>query len=229
MKKEKKQYKEIKTPFKELSFSEKVGYIFGYYKYYMLAVVIIGITIFSFVRSYQRNNYDEVCGFVIVDGKMTGYDEHTDALTTGFTNYLGIDGKKERVVANYNYTLTQIDGDQDAAISQTKIYTLASTSSFDGYIANREHIDYFSTDREAFLYDLRELLTEDELNKLADKIIYYTKEDGTRIPIALDLADTKIKTETDLTMDDPCYGIVVTAPHTEQAVAFIRYAFDLEK
>ena len=55
----------------------------------------------------------------------------------------------------------------------------------------------------------------------------YTKEDGTKIPIALDLTDTKIKTETDFTMDNPCYGIVVTAPNLENAVAFIRYAFDL--
>ena len=43
----------------------------------------------------------------------------------------------------------------------------------------------------------------------------------------LDLTDTKIKTETDFTMDNPCYGIVVTAPNLENAVAFIRYAFDL--
>ena len=97
----------------------------------------------------------------------------------------------------------------------------------DGYIASPDYIDYFSTDKEPFLTDLREVLTDKELETLAGKIIYYTKEDGTKIPIALDLTDTKIKTETDFTMDNPCYGVVVSAANLDNAIAFIRFAFDL--
>ncbi len=95
-------------------------------------------------------------------------------------------------------------------------------------MANRDYIDYFSTDTETFLVDLRELLTSDELERIGDEnIIYYTKKDGTAVPIAVDLSGTKIKTETDLTMESPCYGVVVSAQNTENAVSFIRYAFDL--
>ena len=188
----KKPVKEQMTPFKDLTFSEKVRYIWEYYKYFMLAAVLVIIAVVSFVISFQRNNYTTAFSMVIIDGKMTGYDT-----------------------------------DQDVSASQQKIYTLASTGSIDGYIASPDYIDYFSTDKEPFLTDLREVLTDKELETLAGKIIYYTKEDGTKIPIALDLTDTKIKTETDFTMDNPCYGIVVTAPNLENAVAFIRYAFDL--
>ena len=88
-------------------------------------------------------------------------------------------------------------------------------------------IDYFSTDEEPFLEDLREILTESELEKVKDYIIYYTKKDGTRIPIAVNLSDTKIKKDTDFTMDEPCYGVVVSAENRENAIAFIRFAFDL--
>ena len=185
----KKPVKEQMTPFKDLTFSEKIHYIWEYYKYFMLAAVLVIIAVVSFVISFQRNNYTTAFSMVIIDGKMPGYDTGTDAIT--------------------------------------KIYTLASTGSIDGYIASPDYIDYFSTDKEPFLTDLREVLTDKELETLAGKIIYYTKEDGTKIPIALDLTDTKIKTETDFTMDNPCYGIVVTAPNLENAVAFIRYAFDL--
>ena len=204
----KKPVKEQMTPFKDLTFSEKVHYIWEYYKYFMLAAVLVIIAVVSFVISFQRNNYTTAFSMVIIDGKMTGYDTGTDAITTGFTGYLGIDGKKDRVECDYNYSLIPKLLDQDVSASQQKIYTLASTGSIDGYIASPDYIDYFSTDK-------------------AGKIIYYTKEDGTKIPIALDLTDTKIKTETDFTMDNPCYGIVVTAPNLENAVAFIRYAFDL--
>ena len=95
-------------------------------------------------------------------------------------------------------------------------------------MANRDYIDYFSTDAETFLYDLTEILTDDELAKIGEEnIIYYTTADKTRIPIAVDLTNTKVKTDTDLTLESPCYGVVVSAKNSENAIAFIRYAFDL--
>ena len=39
--------------------------------------------------------------------KLSGYDSATDAITKGFTEYLGIDGKKDRVQFNYNYSLLE--------------------------------------------------------------------------------------------------------------------------
>ncbi len=172
----KKPVKEQMTPFKDLTFSEKVHYIWEYYKYFMLAAVLVIIAVVSFVISFQRNNYTTAFSMVIIDGKMTGYDTGTDAITTGFTGYLGIDGKKERVECDYNYSLIPKLLDQDVSASQQKIYTLASTGSIDGYIASPDYIDYFSTDKEPFLTDLREVLTDKELETLAGKIIYYTKE-----------------------------------------------------
>ena len=144
--------KEQQTSFKELSFSDKIRYIFGYYKYYMLAAVIIiaaaGYTIYSFVQ----NNYDIKCNIVVVDGKITGYDTYSDDITKNFTRYIGLDGKKERVELDCHYSLTIKPLDQEANISQNKIYILASVGSIDGYMANRDYIDYFSTDAETFLY-----------------------------------------------------------------------------
>ena len=134
---------------------------------------------------------------------MTGYDDRSDYITQNFATYLGIDNNKHRVVCDYNYSLIQKDLDQESYVSQTKIYTLASTHSVDGYMASTDYIDYFSTDEEPFLEDLRE------------------------IPIAVNLSDTKIKKDTDFTMDEPCYGVVVSAENRENAIAFIRFAFDL--
>ena len=218
---------EAVTSFKDLSFGKKVGYIFGYYKYYMLAVVLVIITIVAFINAYRRNDYTSECNIIAVDGKMTGYDNRTDYITENFAKYLGIDNKKHRVICDYNYSLIQQDYDQESYVSQTKIYTLASTHSIDGYMASADYIDYFSTDEEPFLEDLRDILTENELEKVKDKIVYFTKKDGSQIPIALNLSDTKIKTDTDFTMDNPCYGVVVSAANLDNAIAFIRFAFDL--
>lgn len=224
----KKMPKEQMTSFKELSFSQKVSYIFGYYKYHMLAVVIIGIIIASSVYFYRLNNYDAVCHVVVADGNITGYDTRTDDITKGFTNHLGIDGTSTRVEFDYNYSLIQKPMDQEAVLSANKIYILASTESMDGYMANIDYIDYFTKDNQLFLCDLRDILTDSELEAIGEEnIIYYTKEDKTTYPIAVNLTNTRIKTQTDLTIKNPCYGVVVTAPHMDNAVEFIRYAFDL--
>lgn len=220
--------KERQTTFKELSFFEKIEYIWGYYKYHMLAVVIAAVAIAGIVFSYIDNNYDTVFSLVVVDGKMSGYDDNTDTLTREFTEYLGIDGTSTRVDIDYNYSLIAKPLDNDAQISQQKIYVLASTGSMDGYLASKDYITYFSTNKEVFLEDLTTILTSEELEKIGeDNIIYYTIEDGTKIPVAVNLSNTRIKTGTNFTMENPCYGVVVTAANKENAIKFIRYAFDL--
>lgn len=221
--------KEQKTSFRELSFLNKIKYIWGYYKYYMLAFVIIALVVISTVFAFIRNNYDTALYIMVVDARLSGCDERTDAITTGMTEYLGIDGKKTRVILDCNNSLKQHLMDNEAIVTRDKIVTLASTSSMDAYLTDRQLIDYFSTDKETFLMDLREILSTKELAAIGEEhIFYYTMENGTKIPIAVDLTDTKIKKDTDIRAEHPCYGVVVTAKNTENAVAFIRYAFDIK-
>ncbi len=220
--------KERKTLFKELSFTEKISYIFEYYKFHFLTIIISAFIIGSFVYFYIQNNYDSVCYIAVIDGKITGYDDRTDAITQGFTKHLGIDGKKQRAEIDYNYSLIVQPMDQEAEVSRSKLYILSSTGSIDGFMANPDYITYFSTDIEPYFMDLTTILSQQELSKIGEEnIVYYTKKDGTRIPVAVNLQHTKIKSETNFTMDNPCYGVVVSAKNPENATEFIRYAFSL--
>ena len=118
--------------------------------------------------------------------------------------------------------------DQEAEISRSKLYILSSTGSIDGFMANPEYITYFSTDIEPYFMDLTTILSQQELSEIGEEnIVYYTKKDGTSIPVAVNLQHTKIKSETNFTMDNPCYGVVVSAKNPENATEFIRYAFSL--
>jgi hypothetical protein len=151
-----------------------------------------------------------------------------DAITRGFESYIGIDGVRTRVVIDYNNSLIVQELDNDATVTRAKMITKASVGDVDGYMANIDYITYFSTDGEPFLVDLTEILTADELKKIGEEnIIYYTKKDGTQVPVAVNLTNTKLKTDTNLTLETPCYGIVVTATNFDNAVAFIRYAFEM--
>lgn len=220
--------KEQQTPFSELTLSQKIGYIAGYYKYYALAVAIIAVAVGATVWYHYKNYYNSVCNIFVTDGKITGYDSMSDAITLGFEEYLGVDGKRTRVEIDYDNSLITLALDNEATVTRTKMVTKSSVGDVDGYMASIDYITYFSTDIEPFLYDLTEILSSDELAAIGeDNIIYYTKKDGTRIPVAVNLTDTFIKAETNLTMENPCYGVVVTATNKDNAVKFIKYAFGL--
>ena len=181
--------KEQKKKFKELSLSEKFQYIWEYYRLIIAAVIAVILVIASFIHAYIRNNYDTVCDIAVCDGKLTGYDTDDDLLTTGFTNYLGIDGKKERIHIDYSYTLEEKFMDQDPQISKEKIYVLSQTNNLDGYMSEYKDIDHFCFDTSCFFYDLRELFSTDELDELSEYIIYHNLSDGVTIPVAIDLSN----------------------------------------
>ena len=212
---------------KNMTWAQKKEYIWEYYKIHIIGTLIAIVSIICFTIMFMQNNYKSVFTLVVVNGNMTGFSDHNDIITTDFTKYLGIDGKSKRVIIDNNFSLIQQTGDEDSYYSTQKIVTMATAKSIDGYICDYNYVTFFSNDDELFLTDLRDLLTADELSKLSDYLVYYTATDGTKIPIALDLTSTHVKTGTDLTMTRPCYGIVSASAHTDNAVKFIKYAFGL--
>lgn len=220
---------EEKTRLGKMTWAEKKQHIWMYYKIPILAVIFLVILISSVTYMYIMNDYENVFYTVIVDGRMDGISEKKDPLTLGFTEYLGIDGKSERVYFDNNYTLTYTNAlDQDPFVSAEKLQTQIATGSIDALITNRNIINGFSKDDETSLLNLSLLLTEEEFKAIEDHIIYYTLKDGTRIPNAVSLAGTKVVDEFGLTVEDPCYGIVISAPHADNGVRFLRYVFDLQ-
>ena len=219
--------KEQRAKFKDLKFPQKVGYIWTYYKLPIFSCIIAILVVLSFIFAYIRNNYDTVCTIISCDGYITGHRTDEDALTTGFTKYLGIDGKKTQIDIDYSYNFEGDDLDGAVTVSINKIYILANTGDMDGLMANYDDILYFCTNQDTFFLDLREVLTDEELEYLQDYIIYYTDGNGNDIPVAIDVSESPVITSTDLSTEHPCYGIVNTSPNYENAADFIRYLFNL--
>ena len=216
--------KEQRKKLKDLSFSDKIKYIWSYYWIPIVGVVLAVIFAVSLISSIVKNNYDTVCFVAVLDGKMTGYD----ILTTGLTDYLGIDGKKEQVDFSYTFSLKEVAMDQEAYVSATKLYTYASTGSLDGYLSEREYIDYFCTDKDIFFCDLRDIFSDDELEQLDDYIVYFTNTAGETYPIAVDISEAPVIKDSDLNMKDPCYGVVSSSKYQTNAADFIRYVFNMK-
>lgn len=224
----KEDFAEEKKRLGRMSWAQKREHIWEYYKIPIITILVLIAAVIGIVYMYKLNDYENVFYAVIIDGGMEGISEKKDAMTTGFTEYLGIDGEDERVYFDNNYTLTYTSViDEDPYISAEKIMTQIATGSIDGIIADKSQLNGFSRSDESAFIDLSICLTEEEFAAVEDSIIYYTLSDGTKIPNALDLSNTKIVAEMGLTVKNPAYGIVVSAANSDNAIAFIRYAFDL--
>ena len=220
--------KEKKKKFKTLSFFAKIQYIWQYYKLHILAVILVVLAVGAFINSYIRTNYDNVCYIAVAEGSIPNQSDNKDVLSTGFASYLGVNGKSERIDIDYTYSIVGDALDEaNTTIDINKIYTLAATENLDGYLTEREYIDFFSSNKETFLYDLRELLSANEMDVLSDYLVYYVDGKGESIPFAVDLSEAPLIKDSGLTLKDPCYGVVVTSKYPENAVGFIRYVFQL--
>ena len=221
--------KEQKSKFKELSLSGKFRYIWDYYKLHILVVILGIVFVTTFVISMIRVNYDHLCMIAVIDGKIDGSYDNTDALTTGFTEFLGIDGQKQRIDLDYANSLIIQDMDNEAYETMQKLYVKISTSEIDGWLITFDKIEMLSSPKNPILLDLRDFFSEEELEILSDALIYYTRENGESFPFAVDLTYSDIVNNSGLNMEHPCYGIVTSGRHPKCAANFIRYCFDLNK
>lgn len=214
--------------FNKMTFKDKVGYIFEYYKIHMISVLLLLVFIISIIWSITSNNYTNAFSSIIVNGKLTGVEYHTDQLTNGFTSYLGIDGKSSRVTFSNDYIIKPGSNDEDTKISNQKIATMSTSETLDGIICDYQLVNYFSDDNSLLLIDLSTILTPQEMSKLSSYMVYHIASDGTKIPVAIELTNTHIKTETDLSIQKPCFGVISSSNNKDNAVKFIRYAFNMD-
>ena len=166
--------KEIEKIKNQKGLKGKLSYIWDYYKVPILAIVIGIIAIVSIVRAIISNNYNTSLYVSYVNCISVDLRDDTRILDNSLTEWLGIDGKKEQVDFSYTFSLKEVAMDQEAYVSANKLYTYASTGSLDGYLSEREYIDYFCTDKDIFFCDLRDIFSDEELEQLDDYIVYFT-------------------------------------------------------
>jgi hypothetical protein len=213
---------------RHMTLPQKIDHIWTNFRVPIVAVLLVVAGIIGTIYSVKLNDYENVFYVAVVDGHLTYDDNEQDPLSSGFTQYLGIDGKTQRVEFDTGYTLTYTNSlDQDPYLSAQKLETRFYAGNTDGFLADYSLINGFSTGTDSSLMDLRDLLSDEELEKISDHLIYLTMDDGSRIPNAVDMQDTKLVNELGLRMDHPCFGIVITSKYSDNGVNFIRYIFDL--
>lgn len=160
-------FKKQREQFKSLPKEERWSYFWDYYKWHTLAVVLVIVLLIQGVAGIINRKQIVISGILL--NCMISYED--DAFLQGFYDHAGFDGKNQEAAFYTDLILTDNNSKTDITAFQRIIAGIATkdTDFVVGQTANFRLCAY-STSR--MFMDLRELLDEATLEKLAGKIYY---------------------------------------------------------
>ena len=155
--------------FQKMNTQDKMNYIFSYYKAYIIIPLIVLIALGRFV--YVRLNRKEEVLYLALVNVASG-ETFNDALTDGFLSAVFEKPDKKTVILYQGLYLSDdasVDNNQYAYASRIKLLGSIETKKLDLVIANKEAYDILSLS--GYLYDLSELLNEEELSAFSTSLV----------------------------------------------------------
>lgn len=214
---------------KALPWKEKFPYIWEYYKIWIVGTILVAACAVSITLSVIENLKPTLISGILVNNfQNTDEDE---VFTSGFTEYLGQNSNDVHVTLSGNMFLTPGSMDENTYTTVQKILVQVASRDLDFIASDESVVHYYcADDPEDIIYaNLEEILPEDIFNTLESqgKILYSTDINGNQFPAAVDLRDTRFYEDAKI-ISKYCYvGCMITAPHKQNFVNLIRYAFDM--
>lgn len=215
--------KEQKKKIADMTWKEKLGYFWEYYRIHTFVGISIFLLLFFFVKDLLTNNQDTVFQVAIVNSEAQYLDENSER---AFGEYLGIDPQKEKVIFDNSYQLHLDSMDQSTVASSQKMVANAQLEILDVIIAPSDVIDYYGENM--FLGDLTTMLPPETFKELeeAGRIIYAKDEAGTEYPAGIDIADSPWVEKTGLYLQQkPILGCVENSVQEENIQKFLEYIY----
>lgn len=216
--------KEERKKLKEMSFRDKIWYIWEYYKIHMLIGVIVLFLLYAVgVIFYQKTFTTQLNAMVINDtGTVSDYGE----LENRFKNRMGY-GKKDLVEFD-NSVYLSFDGETSEMgyASLAKVTAVVASRDLDLMICDQDSIDHYASN--GGYMDLEEALPEDLWELVKDDVYYTADEDGSMHPFAIDLKNSHFTEWTNCGLNPAYLGLISNSKRTETAIEFLRCLYGLE-
>lgn len=245
------EFREERENLKNASFQKKWKYFWDYYKLHVVIGGFVAFFVISMAHSILTAKDNAFFGYFL---NCYAEDEQNVAFVTDFAEAAEIDLKEyeARIDTTLQYTPGSLD--ENTYTSSQKVMVTMAASDVDFLAADSAAFTYYATS-DSF-YDLRELFSEEELEKLQDYIYYidmdvvrereniveagnfqdYTlptydnfapEEMGDPVPIALNIKDCpKLKDTYYFQKGAVPMGIVINSQRLDNTMKFVRYLFE---
>ena len=211
----------------------------AWFKDYYLAPILAGIVIAA-IAAYliydAVSSYRDIALFTTVINDSFDADSR-DSLSDSVLEYLGGDPSKEKVDIEDNYMLSGSSGSNTAAAAQ-RITSYIYAKQLDIIIADPDYFNHYAS--LGCFYDLRDILSEEQLEKYSEYIYYPELEENSdtnapeelttirpdeTYPCGIVLSDSSAYSSLGGAQTRPVMGIVVTSQRVSNAVKFLDYLF----
>ena len=212
---------------KEMSFKDKIWYIWEYYKFPIIGVIIAVFLVGSIGSAMYNNRFDTALSCAVLNSR---YD--SDALTVdqyfneGFRAFIGLD-ENTKIDVDYSMSPTFDESamNEYSYAELAKLTAMISSKGLDVMIGRPDVIDHYG-EMDGFL-NLEEALPPDLYEQVKDYLYPVTNaETGQESFCGLRLEDTSFGEKTGLILDNPVLTVMSNSPHTDTAIQLIRYIFE---
>ena len=209
-----------KQKLKDMSFQDKISYLWEYYRIHALCIVI-AIAILSYII-YEVVTPDIETRFyaAIINNSIS--DEVWEQYHEELNDYLDLDPKTEDVQLNYNFYLNS--NSEYTMNMQQALSTYIAAGEIDVIIAPesiiKEYVYY------GFFDKISNQIPTDLYASLTDYLyISDTEEDTKKNGYGVYLTDTKLFAENANNADPYVLGILANSGHKENAAEFLRMLY----
>jgi len=210
-----------KQKLKDMSFQEKISYLWEYYRIHAaVAIAVIALIIYLI---YELMTPDVKTQFYAAIINNTINDQVWDQYTTSFEDYLNLNPKTEDVQLNYNFYL---NASSDYSMNmQQALSTYIAAGEVDVIIAPESSFKEYAY--YGFMEKISDQIPTDLYASLTDNMyMSNTEEDAENNVYGIYLTDTKLFKENANNTDPYILGIIANSGHKENAAEFLRMLYN---
>lgn len=218
---------EEKLKIKEMdSMCKKIGYIWDYYKLWIIgAVALVGLIVYFTVVFVTRED-KPVLDVVLVNN----YDDVSDdsKLAQGFVSYVGEENLPGKAAFDNNafFNLANNSDYKNSYYMKVLAYLEADTAQ----VVMCQYDNLIGLAKSGRLADLSDEKIGDICDKYKDRIVYYENDEGVKVPVGIDVSDGyKAAGLTEYTDGKAYVGLSAYAESYEYAEKFVDYMVELGK
>lgn len=208
---------------KEMSFRDKLWYIWEYYKLH-IGAVILAIVLLNIVATSVYNTTIHPGLYCIIINSQSTQEMDMSILEEDFHDLMGF-GKKQPVYAESMFITHGDAATEYSYASMAKLSALMASKDLDVFMADQENTDHYAS--MDGLADLKQLLPQDMLSVLESRLGFSPDSAGQPVAVSLDISRTAFADAMHLSENACNLSIISNSTHTDTAIALIRYIFDL--
>lgn len=206
-----------------LSGKKKLGYIWDYYKLWIIGFAALILFAVYMVGSYIHGNRENHI-YVMCVNTFADIGERSE-FWQGYADFCGVDPQEENVVFDVENYFDMSKSNVTGNHYYEKAVVLIDSGTMDAIVLEKENLALLG--QSGRLTDLRNERTRELAEKYEDRLITirHTNEDGVteEIPVGIDISDSLLAAEGEY--ETCALGIATGAQHVEAVGEFLDYIF----